>query len=161
MIGVKMFGKENLLIVCALERETQGQLDGCFEDIFNDRRNILYTGVGKINATIKLTQRLHKSYLDYSPGMPELVINYGTAGSKELSIGELVDCKKFVQRDMNVMGLGFMRGQTPFENNMPIILDSTHVEFNPIGKHYVCGSGDNFVENIANELDYIVLPRSV
>ena len=46
-------------------------------------------------------------------------------------------------------------GGSTFEKDIPIILDSTKVKFNPIGKHYVCGSGDNFVEDIENEIDYI------
>ena len=117
VIGVKMFGKKDILIVCALEQETQGQLD----NYFDDERQILYTGVGKINATLKLTQRLHSSHLHYLPPMPKLVINYGTAGSRELPIGELVDCTKFTQRDMDVTGLGFMRGQTPFEKEGSLI----------------------------------------
>ena len=133
-----MYGKDNILIVCALEQETQGQLEDW---------NVLYTGVGKVNATFKLTQRLHSSHLHYLPLMPKLVINYGTAGSRELPIGELVDCTKFIQRDMNVTGLGFMKGQTPFEKEVPIILDYDHVKFNPIGKKLRCGTGDNFVQD--------------
>jgi len=145
-IGERMFGnndilKKDILVVCALERETVGQLD----DYFEDKRQVLYTGVGKVNATFKLTQRLHSSYLHYLPSMPELVINYGTAGSRELPIGELVDCTRFIQRDMDVTGIGFHRGQTPFENNIPIRLDFDFVEFNPIGRKAMCGSGDNFV----------------
>ncbi len=122
------------LIVCALEDETQGQLEGW---------DILYTGVGKVNATMALTQKFGK-YGTYVPY--DLVINYGTAGSKDLSIGELVDCTKFTQRDMDVRGLGFILGQTPFEKEVPIILDYDHVEFNPIGKKLRCGTGDNFVQ---------------
>ena len=68
----------------------------------------------------------------------------------------LVDCTKFIQRDMDVTGLGFMIGQTPFENDIPIILDSTHVEFNPIGKNATCGSGDNFVEDRTNYYGEVV-----
>ena len=143
--------KDAILVVCALEAETQGQLDDCFED----KRQVLYTGVGKVNATLKLTQRLHSSHLHYLPLMPKLVINYGTAGSRELPVGEVVDCTIFIQRDMNAIPMGFMKGQTPFENNIPIVLDSTHIKFNPIKKHYICGSGDNFVENMENEIDYI------
>ena len=137
-----MFGKD-VLIVCAIEQETQGQLD----NYFDDERQILYTGVGKVNATFKLTQRLHSSHLHYMPKMPKLVINYGTAGSRELPIGELVDCTEFTQRDMDVTGLGFMRSETPFENFLPIVLDYDHVEFNPIGKKLRCGTGDSFVDN--------------
>ena len=137
-----MFGKQDILIVCALEQETQGQLD----NYFDDERQILYTGVGKVNATLKLTQRLHSSHLHYMPKMPELVINYGTAGSRKYEQGELVDCTKFTQRDMDVTGMGYLKGQTPFENLTPMILDYDHVEFNPIGKKLRCGTGDNFVQ---------------
>jgi adenosylhomocysteine nucleosidase len=75
-----------------------------------------------------------------------LVINYGTAGSRKYQQGELVDCTKFVQRDMDVTGLGFIKYQTPFEKNIPIQLDYDHVDFNPIGKKALCGSGDSFVQ---------------
>ena len=138
--------KKKTLIVCALKRETQGQLE--------DDYSVVYTGVGKINAAFHLQSKLGKIYDSYQK-LPDLVINYGTAGSRELPIGELIDCTKFTQRDMNVTSLGFMRGQTPFEKHIPIILDSTKVEFNPIGKHCICGSGDNFAEDIENEMDYI------
>mgnify|MGYP001353636078 CR=1 FL=1 len=128
--------KQDILIVCALEQETQGQLKDW---------DVLYTGVGKVNATLKLTQKLQ---IDRSlPPSPKLVINYGTVGSRELPIGELVDCTKFTQRDMDVRGMGFMQGQTPFENDVPVILDYDHVEFNPIGKKLRCGTGDNFVQD--------------
>ena len=122
------------LIVCALPIETQGQIDDY---------DVLYTGVGKVNATFKLTQKFGKfgSYVPY-----DLVINYGTAGSRKYKQGELVDCTKFVQRDMDVTGLGFIKYQTPFEKNIPIQLDYDHVDFNPIGKKALCGSGDSFVQ---------------
>ena len=135
--------KKDVLIVCALEQETQGQLD----NYFDDERQILYTGVGKVNATFKLTQRLHSSHLHYLPPMPKLVINYGTAGSRRLPIGELVDCTKFIQRDMDVTGLGFMKHQTPFESPNDMVIRGTS-EFNPIGKNYTCGTGDSFVESL-------------
>ena len=138
--------KKKTLIVCALKRETQDQLD--------DNYNVIYTGVGKINATFRLHSELSEIYNSYQE-LPKLVINYGTAGGRRILIGQLVDCTKFIQRDMDATGLGFMRGQTPFEKNIPTILESTKVKFNPIGKHYVCGSGDNFVEDIENEIDYI------
>jgi len=134
--------KKDILIVCALKIETQGQLD----NYFDDERQILYTGVGKVNATLKLTQRLHSSHLHYTPIMPKLVINYGTAGSRKIKKKTLVDCTKFIQRDMDVTGLGFMRGETPFEKEPPLMLENES-DFNPIGRNATCGSGDSFVED--------------
>ena len=147
--------KNDILIVCALEQETVSEL----EDY-----QTLYTGVGKVNATLKLTQRLHSSHLHYLPLMPELVINYGTAGSRELPIGELVDCTRFIQRDMDATQFGFFKGQTPFEDS-EIVLDFRNKPLNPdysrehhintIKKHLVCGSGDNFVDNVESEIEMI------
>ena len=105
--------EKNILIVCALEIETQEKLKDY--DVF-------YTGVGKVNATFALTRKFGKlgSYIPYS-----LVINYGTAGSRKIKKKQLVDCTKFIQRDMDVTGLGFMKGETPFEDNPPITIKST------------------------------------
>ena len=128
--------KEDILIVCALEIETQGQL----EDY-----DILYTGVGKVNATFKLTKRLSGEVV--SGFAPKLVINYGTAGSRKIKKKTLVDCTKFVQRDMDVTGLGFMRGETPFEDEPPLMLDFGITEYNNIRRRATCGSGDSFVED--------------
>ena len=100
--------------------------------------------MGKVNATYALTSHFGKygSYIPY-----DLVINYGTAGSqhRRYNKGDLVDCTRFVQRDMDVSGLGFKLGQTPFEEDVPIIIQSES-EFNPVGKRVLCGSGDSFVQ---------------
>jgi len=127
--------EKKILIVCALEIETQGQLDDY---------EVLYTGVGKVNATFSLTQKFGKfgSYIPY-----DMVINYGTAGSRKIKKKTLVDCTKFIQRDMDVTGLGFMRGETPFEQDPPFVIQQQNIEFNPIGRNATCGSGDNFAED--------------
>jgi len=138
--------KKDVLIVSALEVETQGQLE--------DYR-VLYTGVGKVNATLELTKVLQKAHLHYLPPMPKLVINYGTAGSRKIKKKQLVDCTKFIQRDMDVTGLGFMKGETPFESDPPLIIESTS-EFNPIGRKASCGSGDSFVEDRTNYYGEVV-----
>ena len=126
--------RKNILIVSALEVETQGKLDDW---------DVIYTGVGKINATMTLVDRL----TDYNYVKPDLVINYGTAGSRKIKKKTLVDCTKFVQRDMDVTGLGFLRGETPFEQDPPVIIQPQNIDFNPIGRNATCGTGDCFVED--------------
>ena len=63
-----------------------------------------------------------------------------------------MDCTKFIQRDMDVTGLGFMKHQTPYEspNDMVIryVTEPPSPVFNPIGKNYTCGTGDSFVESL-------------
>ena len=128
--------KDYILIVCALEVETQGQLDDW---------NVLYTGVGKVNATYHMTKGIVDGITHGK--RPRMVINYGTAGSRKIKKKTLVDCTKFIQRDMDVTGLGFMRGETPFEEEPPLMLDFGITPFNNIKRRAVCGSGDNFVED--------------
>ena len=136
--------EKKILIVCALEIETQEKLKDY---------DVLYTGVGKVNATFALTRKFGKlgSYIPYS-----LVTNYGTAGSRKIKKGKLVDCTKFIQRDMDVTGLGFMRGETPFEDDPPITIETPKDVFNPIGRRATCGSGDNFVEDKTNYYGEVV-----
>ena len=126
--------EKNILIVSALEVETQGKLEDW---------DVIYTGVGKVNATMTLVDRL----TDYNYVKPDLVINYGTAGSRKIKKKTLVDCTKFVQRDMDVTGLGFLRGETPFEQDPPVIIQPQNIDFNPIGRNATCGTGDCFVED--------------
>ena len=90
---------------------------------------IRYTGVGKINASIK-TLKIIK---DYSPS---LIINYGTAGGLNKELGGLVEVTRFFQRDMDATPLGFKIGQTPFD-------DIEEINFGSGG--YSCGTGDSFV----------------
>ena len=91
--------------------------------------HIHYTGVGKINATIKTLQIIK----DYSPS---LIINYGTAGSLNGELRGLVEVTRFFQRDMDATPLGFNIGQTPFD-------DIGEINFGSGG--YTCGTGDSFV----------------
>ena len=136
-----MIDKEKTLIVCALEQETNNELQ---------EYNVLYTGVGKINATFSLVNYFNRitngpwvSPKEAKQGLPEIVINFGTAGSKNIPIGKLIECTSFIQRDMDARGLGFDEFETPFCKDIPIILSN--------GKGFTCGTGDNFVENTKNE----------
>jgi len=117
------------LIVSALRQE------------LSDIDDVLYTGVGKVNATYKLTELLTRVY---GKDRFDLVINYGTAASKTYS--GLVDCTKFIQRDMDATPMGLKIGETPFDNE-PSMIDFSHIK-NPIGKNLTCYTGDSFVTDI-------------
>ena len=71
---------------------------------------IIHTGVGKLNAAIQL----YKAIQEYQP---ELVINYGTAGSIS-GVNGLLRVETFVQRDMDVQALNFPKGVTPFSGEV-------------------------------------------
>ena len=126
----------NILIVSALHQEIPDRYEGGLEN-----HSILYTGVGKVNATYKLTDILTR--VDGKKRY-DLVINYGTAASKVYS--GLVDCTRFIQRDMDATPMGFKIGETPFEDETSMI-DFSHIK-NPIGKNLCCYTGDSFVTDI-------------
>ncbi len=127
-----MPGLPRTLVVMALQAES----DGVFETAAVP---VLYCGVGKVNAAIALTRELCR-YLRAQEPLP-LVLNFGTAGSRVHPSGALLACHEFVQRDMDVRGLGFALGVRPFDA-APAVLT-----FEPVFTRLpaaVCGSGDSF-----------------
>ena len=116
------------LFVAAIKEETTGL------DYFN------HIGVGKINATYN-TLRLINIY------KPKLIINYGTAGAINTGLKGIIECTKFYQRDMDVRGLDFELGETPFDQVKEIITSKNG---------YSCGTGDSFVnKKIDMEVDVV------
>ena len=113
------------IIVTALEDEAQG---------LESYAPVIHTGIGKVNACIKL----YAAILKYQP---DLVLNYGTAGG----IADLLGLHKvahFVQVDMDVRGLDFPRGITPLMN-----------ETLPKKTGVVLGTGDSFITNVDKQLE--------
>jgi adenosylhomocysteine nucleosidase len=120
------------LVVMALPVESSGVLEAAGVPV-------LYCGVGKVNAAIALTQQL-AVYAQQDEEMP-LVVNFGSAGSRCHPPGTLVSCHAFVQRDMDVSGLGFPLGVTPYDEAPSMLV------FDPVFTHLpaaLCGSGDSF-----------------
>jgi adenosylhomocysteine nucleosidase len=120
------------LVVIALRIESAGVFEAAGVPV-------LYCGVGKVNAAIALTKELSR-YAHQGEEMP-LVVNFGSAGSRCFAPGTLVSCQEFVQRDMDVSGLGFALGVTPYDEAPSSLL------FDPVFTHLpaaVCGSGDSF-----------------
>jgi adenosylhomocysteine nucleosidase len=126
-INAKKIVSKNYIIVVALESETS------YSDL-NKFAPVVYTGMGKINAAIKL----YEAVLLYHP---DLVINYGTAGAINNSNG-LFHVDTFIQRDMDARALGVPRGVTPFSN-----------QGLPLAKGVVLGTGDSFVTNPKKQLE--------
>jgi adenosylhomocysteine nucleosidase len=100
---------------------------------------VLFTGVGKVNAAIALTRRLARLRRDGAP--QPLVVNFGTAGSARIATRTLVACRRFVDRDMDVGALGFAPGVTPFDE-LPATLEFP-VRFHTLPEA-ICGTGDSF-----------------
>jgi adenosylhomocysteine nucleosidase len=121
-----------IVVVMALRIESSGVFEAAGVPV-------LYCGVGKVNAAIALTKELSR-YAQQGEEMP-LVVNFGSAGSRCFASGTLVACQEFVQRDMDVSGLGFALGVTPYdEAPSSLIFDPVFTQL-PAG---ICGSGDSF-----------------
>lgn len=120
------------LVVVALRTESQGVFEAAGIPV-------LYCGVGKINAAFVLARELAR-YALHGLKMP-LVLNFGSAGSRLHAAGTLVGCHEFVQRDMDVRGLGFALGVTPYDETPPRLRFESVFEQLPAA---VCGSGDSF-----------------
>nr|WP_298719623.1 hypothetical protein [uncultured Steroidobacter sp.] len=143
MASVHNHDYPNPLLVMALPLESQGVFE---------RANIpvLYTGIGKVNAAYALTRRLSE-YVRAGQPLPQ-VINFGTAGSRRHVTGSILECHVFIQRDMDVTGLGVPLGVTPFEEAIPARLEFPRLFPELPGGE--CGSGDSFVmSEIAMECD--------
>jgi adenosylhomocysteine nucleosidase len=130
------------LVVMALEVEDRGLFA-------REGVEVLFTGVGKVNAAYRLARRLTERRGE----APSLVVNFGTAGSRRHPPGTLVACRRFIQRDMDVSGLGFQHGETPFEPVPRELEFSAHFRGLP---EATCGTGDRF-ETGAGEHPYEVL----
>lgn len=119
------YSLENVLFVFALEMEAGEVFQG---------KNVLFTGIGKVNAAYELTKAIHQN-------KPDLIVNLGSAGSSQFSKGDVVCCTQFVQRDMDVRGLGYELYETPFSGVPSIFEYGLPMESLPAG---ICGTGDNF-----------------
>ncbi|MFY7843575.1 nucleosidase [Chryseobacterium gambrini] len=131
------FSVKDTLFVFALDSESG--------KVFNDK-NKLITGIGKVNAAMELTKEIYRK-------RPKLIVNLGSAGSKSFHKGDVVCCTKFIQRDMDVRGLGFSLYETPLSGIPPVLEYGLKRQDLPEG---ICGSGDSFEMNHSETVYNIV-----
>ena len=113
--------KKNTLIAVAMKEELSlEQADGW---------NVIYTGIGKVNALISVNQALTEF-------KPDNLINFGTAGSSRSDLKGLHEVTTFKQRDMDLRSLGLSLGVTLNDHINDIYLDRPGLS---------CGTGDSFV----------------
>jgi len=116
---------ENVLFSFALPSEAAEVFEG---------QNVVFTGIGKVNAAYELTKAIQTN-------RPSLIVNLGSAGSSFFQKGDVICCTSFVQRDMDVRGLGFELYETPLAG-LPTILEyGLSMDGLPTG---ICGTGDSF-----------------
>lgn len=131
------FPLEDALFTFALASEAS--------DIFTDY-NHLICGIGKVNATYYLMKAIHEV-------KPKLIVNLGSAGSNHFKKGDIVCCTKFIQRDMDVRGLGFELYETPLSGVPPILEYGLQMDTLP---EAICGTGDSFEMALSETLYNVV-----
>jgi len=118
------FAPERTLILVALEDELPAETAPGWR--------VRYIGVGKVNAVLNGMAAIAGT-------RPRTVVNCGTAGALKSGVSGVRRVTRFLQRDMDVRGLGFALGETPFETGSELIdlgADGLSV-----------GTGDSFVES--------------
>ena len=128
---------KNPLFVFALEMESDGKFTS-FQTV--------HTGVGKVQAAYALGKAIVKD-------RPSLVVNLGSAGSAVYDAGQVVCCKGFVQRDMDVTPLGIEKYVTPFSDLSQILKNGIEMKGCP---SCICGTGDSFETAHTGEIYDIV-----
>ncbi|MBW8640290.1 5'-methylthioadenosine/S-adenosylhomocysteine nucleosidase [Hoeflea sp. WL0058] len=103
---------KKLLYVMAADQEYGPHL--------KERFNPLFTGVGPVEAAVKLTAALQE--LAQGGNAPDMVVSLGSAGSARLEQTEVYQATAVSYRDMDASALGFERGATPFLE-LPVIVD--------------------------------------
>ncbi|HRE51055.1 MAG TPA: hypothetical protein PK339_06530 [Flavitalea sp.] len=119
------FPAGNVLFAFALASEAA--------EAFQGYRHLI-TGIGKVNATYSLIKAIQDR-------RPSLIVNLGSAGSAHFRKEKVVCCTKFVQRDMDVRGLGYEQYETPLSGLPPVLEYGLAMEGLP---ESICGTGDNF-----------------
>ena len=110
--------------------------------IFNEP--IIYSGVGKLNASISTVEAIDKF-------KPEFILNLGTVGSLNENLSGVIEISRVLQRDFDATPLS-PKGQVPFDEK-PQILSSGKGQF-------CCGTGDTFVNSkedwlLENQIDVV------
>lgn len=127
--------KKDILIVAALPQESQGR----FEQL---NYPVLYTGVGKINATYTLTSVLSK----FPPNKPKVILNLGTAGSFQHKPKQVIQISHVYQADMLCEPLA-SKYCTPYEDN------SFYIQLKFYSSQLLsgsCGTSDRFITTKEN-----------
>lgn len=97
----------------------------------------LETGVGKVRSAMNLMRAVifHR---------PDLVLNFGTAGSLNHNVGDVVVCNRFVDRDLCRLVLGEVNSSIAFPPDILSILPD---------KNFIvgtCNTGDSFVTEVSD-----------
>lgn len=105
------------VILVAWEDETKTLSDADKQLLDDNNIEIVYTGIGKINATRMTTRIILESVYRGDPKGGNLsrlrIVNVGCAGSHTTPVRTLIKPTAFIQRDMDARQFGYKQYRTP------------------------------------------------
>ena len=129
-----MTGKKTVILV-AWDNETKNSLSDADKQRLDDNNiEIVYTGIGKINATRAITDLVVRN--EYESDMDLHIVNVGCSGSHTTGVRTLIQPNTFIQRDMDARQFNYERYRTPEQVKWIIGGHFPHLTV-------VCATGDN------------------
>ena len=137
-----MTGKKTVILV-AWDNETEVSLSDADKQRLDDNNiEIVYTGIGKINATRVATDLcVRNRYQSFDGSIQNEcahIVNVGCAGSHTTDVRTLIKPNAFIQRDMDARQFGYEQYRTPEEVKWIIGGDDLDHDLT-----VVCATGDN------------------
>ena len=139
------------VILVAWDNETKNSLSDSDKQRLDDNNiEIVYTGIGKINATRAVTDlcvRNEYEFVQPLRGKKDLhIVNVGCAGSHTTGVRTLIQPNTFIQRDMDARQFNYKQYRTPEQKKW--IIDSEKGNFHCFDwldpdLSVVCATGDN------------------
>lgn len=96
------------------------------------------TGVGKVRAALHTMHAICKHH-------PDIVINFGTAGTINHNVGDIIVCHKFVDRDLRKVVYDGVISEIGFDKN-----SSHHISKKENIIWGTCNTGDSFITKDAD-----------
>lgn len=132
--------EKKIVILVAWDNETEHSLsDADKQRLADNNIEIVYTGIGKINATRAITDLVVRN--EYESNADLHIVNVGCAGSHTTSVRTLIKPTVFIQRDMDARQFSYERYQTPEEERW--IIKSKDAISGWLGKSSLSGSFRN------------------
>ena len=137
-----MTGNKTVILV-AWDNETEVSLSDADKQRLDDNNiEIVYTGIGKINATRVATdlcvRNRYQSFEGSIQNECAHIVNVGCAGSHTTDVRTLIKPNTFIQRDMDARQFGYEQYRTPVESKWIIGADDLGHDLT-----VVCATGDN------------------
>lgn len=124
------------VILVAWEDETKTLSDADKQRLDDNNITIVYTGIGKINATRAITDLVVRN--EYESDMDLHIVNVGCAGSHTTGVRTLIKPNAFIQRDMDARQFSYEQYRTPEQVKWIIGADDLDHDLT-----VVCATGDN------------------